>query len=125
MAPGELVRLRTSPFSFGTEKISPRASTTARFPFGAGEASRRAPATPTQRGVAARPSSVQWIRRRVTVPLFGSRREIAPPRSRATTPPPEDIRRTPKSLNFVTCSASFSPGVQRQTFISPSLSEAK
>src|ERR1700694_946522 len=32
--PLELVRLRTSPFSAGIVKISPRASTTARFPVG-------------------------------------------------------------------------------------------
>jgi hypothetical protein len=43
--PGEFVRLRGSPFSAGTVRISPRASKTARAPFGEMSAFRKRFAT--------------------------------------------------------------------------------
>ena len=51
------VRLRTGPFSIGTVKTSPRATNSARSPFGLSSASSICPAAETRAGRIARPSS--------------------------------------------------------------------
>src|SRR6185436_21195069 len=68
----ELVRLRTSPFSAGILKISPRASTTMRLPVGDSAMFDRRLLTSSQRGIIQGKSPVAVIFTTCSLPLLGS-----------------------------------------------------
>src|SRR5260221_13523248 len=68
----ELVRLRTSPFSAGIVKISPRASTSTRLPVGEIPMFVMRLVTSSQRGIIHGKSPVAVIGTTCSRPLFGS-----------------------------------------------------
>src|SRR2546425_11467645 len=70
--PLEFVRLRTSPFSAGMVKISPRASTTTRFPVGDNARFVMRLVTSTQFGIIQGKSPLAVIFTMCSLPLFGS-----------------------------------------------------
>src|SRR4051794_23440509 len=70
--PLELVRLRTSPFSAGMVKISPRDSTTMRLPVGESSMLVSRLETSSQRGIIHGKSPVAVMFTTCSLPLFGS-----------------------------------------------------
>src|SRR6266550_5869397 len=68
----ELVRFRTSPFSAGIVKISPRASTTTRFPVGETPMFVMRLVTSSQRGIIHGKSPAAVMLTMCSLPLFGS-----------------------------------------------------
>src|ERR1051325_1928461 len=71
-APVEFVRLRTSPFSAGMVKISPRASTTTRLPVGDNLMLVARLLTSSQRGIIQGKSPVAVMLTTCSRPLLGS-----------------------------------------------------
>src|SRR5580765_1522447 len=68
----ELVRLRTSPFSAGMVKISPRDSTTMRVPVGDSAIFERRLLTSSQRGIIHGKAPVAVMLTTCSLPLLGS-----------------------------------------------------
>src|SRR5437667_3690269 len=70
--PLEFVRFRTSPFSAGMVKISPRASTTTRLPVGESDMFVIRFVTSSQRGIIQGKSPVAVMLTTCSLPLLGS-----------------------------------------------------
>src|SRR6188472_1942315 len=82
----DLERLRTSPFSAGMVKISPRASTTTRLPVGERPRLDMRAVTSSQRGIIQGKSPVATIGTTLSLPDFGSSSWTSPPCSNTTVP---------------------------------------
>src|SRR4051812_19873761 len=104
--PLEFDRFRTSPFSAGMVKISPRASTTTRLPVGDRPRLDIRAVTSSHRGIIQGKSPFAVIVTTFSRPDFGSSSWIRPPCSKTIALLVESIDFTSKSVNFVTC-ASF------------------
>ena len=107
--PPELVKLRTSPFSDGIVKISPRASTTTRFPVGEIAMFVKRFDTSSQRGIIHGKSPAAEMLTTCSRPLFESSSWIYPACSKTIAPAPESIDFTSKSVNLVTCVSFLVP----------------
>src|SRR6476659_1168618 len=124
-APVVFVRFLTSPFSAGTERISPRNSTASRAPDGERDA-RRTYLTPfTNRGRVSCRSAATPIGTRALVRAFGSKTWIQPACSYTIRPAPDEACRIGKSVWFVTRAAAFAFSSHAYRLNSPSRSERK
>ena len=96
--PLERVRLRVSPFSAGSEKISPRASTSTRLPLG--EISRLVirPATSSQCGIIHGKSPAAVMSSACSRLVLGSSTWMTPACSKTTAPAPASSVFTSKSV---------------------------
>src|SRR5258708_2781612 len=123
--PLELDRLRTSPFSAGIVKLSPRASTTTRLPVGERPRFDMRAVTSSQRGIIHGKSPFAVIGTTVSLPDFGSSSWITPACSKTTVLLLASIVLTSKSVNVVTCASFLALVSKDQTFDTPSRSERK
>src|SRR4051794_28642585 len=101
--PLEFVMLRTSPFSAGMVKISPRASTAARRPVG--DSARFVMLRPTSFhcGIIHAKSPLAVMFTTAVRPVLGSSVCTLPACSKTTVLPPASSDFTSKSVNFVCC----------------------
>ncbi len=123
--PLEFVRLRTSPFSAGIVKISPRASTTTRLPVGESAMFVMRLVTSSQRGIIQGKSPAAVMFTTCCLPFFGSSSWMTPACSKTIAPVPASIVFTSKSVNFVTCTSFFAAISYDHTLATPSRSEMK
>ena len=123
--PLECVRLRTSPFSAGMEKISPRASTSARLPVGESDRPVTRVDTSFHCGIIQEKSPRTVMETGMARAVFGSRMCRRPACSNTTTPAPASSVFTSKSVNFVICVTAFVRPSYLNTFCTPSRSEMK
>src|SRR5512145_3208644 len=123
--PLECVRLRTSPFSAGMVKISPRASATTRRPVGDRRMFAIRLVTSSHRGIIQGKSPRALISTTDERWVLGSSAWICPPCSNTTVPAPASIDFTSKSVNFVTWVSLFDRGSNDHTFDTPSRSDRK
>src|SRR4029079_5432340 len=121
----ELVRLRTSPFSAGIVKISPRDSTTTRLPVGDRPRLVIRAVTSSQRVIIQGKSPLATIGTTLSLPDFASSSWITPACSKTTAVLPASIALTSKAVNFVTCASFLAFGSKLHTFDTPSRSERK
>ena len=121
----ECVRLRTSPFSAGMVKISPRASTSARLPVGDSASALTRVETSFHCGIIQGKSPFTVTDTGADVPVFGSSRCNRPACSKMTTPAPDSIVLTSKSVKRVICVTAFDRPSYFHTFCTPSRSEMK
>src|SRR6185436_9141018 len=105
--PLELLRFRTSPFSAGIVKISPRASTTIRFPVGESARLVIRLVTSTHRGIIHGKSPAAVMFTIFSLPDRGSSSWMYPACSKTTVPAPVSIDFTSKSVNLVDCESFF------------------
>src|SRR5581483_1346503 len=120
--PDELEMLRTSPFSAGIVKISPRASTTARFPVGDNAMETMRDETSFHCGIIHGNSPATVIGTTCSRPVFGSSSWMYPACSNTTAPAPASSVFTSKSAKCVTCATFFVLVSYDQTLATPSAS---
>src|SRR5512143_3804361 len=125
--PLELVRLRTSPFSAGMVKISPRASTATRLPVGESARLLMFAVTSFHCAIIHGKSPAAVMLTTCSLPDFGSSRWMSPACSKTTALPSDAASSafTSKSLKLVTCAIFFVFVSYVQTFATPSRSEMK
>src|SRR3974390_1877094 len=123
--PLEWLKLRTSPFSAGMEKISPRASTARRLPVGDSARAEIRLVPSSHRGIIHGKSPAAVMLTMCDLPVFGSSSWMSPACSKTIAPAPESSALTSKSLKSVACASFFEVSSYDQMFATPSRSEMK